>query len=135
MDHSLSYNHENILFLLARQPLASCSTFSLPIAEICQRGNVSREDVIAAVGKQCDVRDWKITIDLPSDRVLWQHTTRDLLAPIVRVPHTKPAPRIAPAVGQPLSDPVAVGNQARQFQESEFEGRAARSARPPRSRM
>ena len=116
---SLSYRQENILFLLARQPLSSCSTFSLPIPEICQRGKVTRAEVIAAVGRQSEVHDWRITVDLPTDRVLYQRTSRDVTDPIVRIPYPKAAPAAAPPAPRTI-DPQIVGANAREYQEAEL---------------
>ena len=65
-------------FSLSRgQAPMGCSTFSLPVPEVLERGGFERPELLAAVGSAgALVHDWKITLDLPSDRLLYQRTSR-----------------------------------------------------------
>lgn len=109
---------EQVLFIVARQAPMGCGTFSLPVPELLERGGLKRPELLAAVGSTALVHDWKITLDLSSDRVLYQRMSRDVTAPIVRMAQTKPTPRTALPT-PPVIDPIAVGQRAREYQDAE----------------
>jgi hypothetical protein len=113
---------ETILFFVSRQALGECASFSLPVAEVCLRGDFERHELLAAIGGSALVHRWRLSIDKTTDRVLYEKTDRSITQPPVTLPHASAKPRsvpVAPAAPQVI-DPVATATKAREFQDSEL---------------
>lgn len=110
-------DYERILFITARQAPMGVASFSLPVPELLERGGFKRHELVEAVGGAALVHDWKVTLDIPSDRVLYERTSRDVTEPLVRMKHTKPVAHVAPPAAE-IMDPVTVGQRAREYQDA-----------------
>ena len=107
-------NADLVRTIIGRHALAGCGIFSLLVAELVERGEFSRQELLTALAAGVRLNGTNITVDPKADRVVFVRCSSP--APVATMkPRSVPAPVVPVAL-----DPAAVGAKARAHMDAEL---------------